>query len=97
LEGVFVDAGAAALVSVVAAGAVVESAGAVVPLVEAALVSADVVLVSAGGGLDAAEVSSALLLQPTNAKGKAKVRAARREYFSRRLFMDSFIRGDAGG
>jgi hypothetical protein len=52
------------------------------------------VLVSAGG---ADVVSSALLLQPTNAKGRARVKAARREYFCRRLFMKSFIRRDAGG
>jgi hypothetical protein len=93
LEGVLVDMGDA-LVSG-AAGVVIASVGAAMALVEA-LVSAgaDMVLVSAGG---ADVVSSALLLQPTNAKGRARVKAARREYFCRRLFMKSFIRRDAGG
>lgn len=83
----------------VASGALVESAGAVLAFVEdapesmlagAVLVSVlDVVVVVelAGGGFVASV--SELLLQPTSVKGKARVNAARREYFREKLFMDA--------
>ena len=81
-----------------AAGAVMSevAAGAGAMLVSAALVAIVVVsrrgrrIGGRGGGVVGA------LLQPTNAKGRAKVSAARREYFCRRLFMEAFNRR-AGG
>ena len=46
-----------------------------------------VVVVVEGGGFDASDVVSELLLQPTSVNGKAMVTATMGEYFLRKLFI----------